>query len=181
MNECRESIDDFIPIFGNGDIYSHIDFNEKINSGFSGAMIGRGALIKPWIFSEIKSNQYWDISASERMDLFQTYVNFGLEHWGSDSRGVQTTRKFLLEWMSFTHRYIPVKLLDIVPCQLIWKSPSFIGRGDTETMLSSPYPSDWVKMSEMFLGPCPKNYKFEAKHRATSYAKTELDSYQAQG
>lgn len=49
-------------------------------------MIGRGALIKPWIFREIKDCTLTDPSASERMEMLKKYVNYGLEHWGSDTR-----------------------------------------------------------------------------------------------
>lgn len=49
-------------------------------------MIGRGALIKPWVFTEIKEQRNWDISSQERYQMLQRYTNYGLEHWGSDTK-----------------------------------------------------------------------------------------------
>jgi tRNA-dihydrouridine synthase 3 len=77
-----------IPIIGNGDIFSYTDYEEKVTQeGISScAMIGRGALIKPWLPTEIKERRHWDISASERLDILKDFVKFGLEHWGSDQQ-----------------------------------------------------------------------------------------------
>jgi tRNA-dihydrouridine synthase 3 len=77
-----------IPIIGNGDIFSYTDYEEKVTQeGISScAMIGRGALIKPWLPTEIKERRHWDISASERLDILKDFVKFGMEHWGSDQQ-----------------------------------------------------------------------------------------------
>jgi tRNA-dihydrouridine synthase 3 len=87
--------------------------------------------VKPWLFEEIKTKRYRDISSRERFDILKKYCDYGLEYWGSDSvvgiqnnltlrcrvlditkphfcvlttQGVNTTRRFLCEWLSFLHR-----------------------------------------------------------------------------
>lgn len=170
-------------------------------------MLGRGALIKPWLPTEIKEKRHWDISATERLDMLKDFVKFGLEHWGSDQQGVNHTRRFLLEWQSFLHRYVPVGLLEVLPQQmnhrppnnmvslwlfLLWRwrttvflvqtlncslqlwSPFLIfqcGRSDLETIMMSTNCADWIKISEMLLGPVPEGFLFEPKHKANSYQK----------
>lgn len=147
-----------LQVIGNGDIMSwqdHYRHLEESEGRLATTYIARGALIKPWIFTEIKERRDWDISASERLDLLRQYCSFGLEHWGSDGRGVEATRRFLLEWLSFQHRYIPIALLEVLPQRMDQRPPLFVGRSDLETLLASDHPADWVRISEMLLGPAP--------------------------
>ncbi|XP_054619936.1 tRNA-dihydrouridine(47) synthase [NAD(P)(+)]-like [Dunckerocampus dactyliophorus] len=158
-----------IPLFGNGDILSYEDAMRAKETGVSGIMIARGALVKPWIFTEIKESRHWDISSSERLDVLRDFTNFGLEHWGSDTRGVEKTRTFLLEWLSFMCRYIPVGLLERVPQKINERPPYYMGRNYLETLMASQNVGDWIRISEMLLGPVPQNFNFLPKHKANSY------------
>ncbi|RUS84988.1 hypothetical protein EGW08_007233 [Elysia chlorotica] len=159
-----------MPVFGNGDILSFEEANLHMEThGVSGVMLARGALIKPWLFTEIREQRHWDISANERLDVLRDFSNFGLEHWGSDFQGVENTRRFLLEWLSFLHRYIPVGVLEQVPQRINERPPYYIGRNDLETLMASANCADWVKISEMLLGPVPPNFKFLPKHKANAY------------
>ncbi|KAG2204407.1 hypothetical protein INT46_006199 [Mucor plumbeus] len=163
-----------MPLYGNGDIMSFEDYNHDIQvSGVDGVMIGRGALIKPWIFDEIKNQRHWDISANERLDMMKRFCDYGLEHWGTDSQGLNTTRRFLCEWQSFLYRYIPVGVLENPPQNMNERPPPYQGRNDLETLMASPLASDWVKISELLLGPAPDDFVFLPKHKANSFEKIE--------
>lgn len=137
------------PFFlGNGDCFSYEDYHNNIqNSGVDSVMIGRGALIKPWIFEEIEKGQHLDKSASERLSLVEKFAKYGLDTWGSDEHGLGTTRRFLLEWLSFAHRYIPVGLLEHIPQSLQDRPPAYKGRNELETLLASDNYLDWIKIT----------------------------------
>lgn len=160
-----------MPVLGNGDVLSYEDYKKALEKApnLSGVMIGRGALIKPWLFTEIKEQRLWDISSSERFDILKKYTNYGLEHWGSDNKGVENTRRFLLEWLSFLYRYIPVGVLERPPQRINERPPLYKGRDELETLMASPSCADWIKISEMLLGPVPENFQFLPKHKANSY------------
>ncbi|KAI0860157.1 hypothetical protein F4860DRAFT_480300 [Xylaria cubensis] len=163
-----------IYFIGNGDCYSHIDyFNHIDNAKVDSVMIGRGAMIKPWIFEEIEKGQYLDKSASERLGYVEKFVRYGLEAWGSDEIGLGHTRRFLLEWLSFTCRYIPIGLLEHLPPSIQDRPPKYRCRDDLETLLASTNYKDWIKITEMFLGPAHPNFTFQPKHKSNSY---EIDA-----
>lgn len=132
---------------GNGDCYSHVDYHAALTeSKVDAVMVARGALIKPWIFEEIQQGQYIDKSASERLAMIEQFVRNGLEAWGSDEVGVGATRRFLLEWLSFAYRYVPVGILEHLPPSLQDRPPAWRGRNDLETLLGSDNCKDWMKI-----------------------------------
>ena len=50
--------------------------------------------------------------------MLRNFCNYGLEYWGSDTKGVETTRRFLLEWLSFLCRYEVLGLVVILVCTI---------------------------------------------------------------
>lgn len=157
-------------LIGNGDIYNYEDWNENISKeGIDSIMVARGALIKPWIFEEIEAQQYLDKSATERLEYLRQYSNFALQHWGTDDFGINTSRRFLCEFLSFTYRYIPVGILDKLPPKLNQRPPKWRGRNEMETLLGSNDYKDWIKITEMFLGKANENFNFVPKHKSNAY------------
>lgn len=170
VSECARRRTRAIPLMGLGDVLSWEDAEKHCKEhGVDNVMIARGGLIKPWLFTEMKERRTWDISATERLDLMRDYANYGLEHWGSDARGVENTRRFLLEWLSFSCRYIPVGLLEVQPQHMNWRPRPYVGRSDLETRLSSNNPKDWVDITEMLLGKVPEGFTFVPKHKSSAY------------
>ena len=186
------SKDGRIFFLGNGDCYSHVEYQQHLEQArVDTVMIGRGALIKPWLFEEIEKGQYLDKSASERLTYIEKFVRYGLDAWGSDELGIGYTRRFLLEWLSFAHRYVPVGLLEHLPPSLNDRPPAYFGRNDMETLMASNNYKDWIKItcvpiflrlnsicfymltlwfaSEMFLGPVHSGFQFQPKHRSNAY------------
>jgi len=138
---------DKIYFVGNGDCYSHVDYYDNIqNAGVDSVMLARGALIKPWLFEEIQAGQYLDKSSTERLAYIEKFARYGLEAWGSDEIGVGQTRRFLLEWLSFAHRYVPVGILEHLPPSLQDRPPAYRSRDDLETLLASDNYKDWIKI-----------------------------------
>ena len=137
---------------GNGDCYSHVEyFNHIDEAKVDSVMIGRGAIFKPWIFEEIEKGQFLDKSATERLTYIEKFCRYGLEAWGSDELGIGFTRRFLLEFLSFFYRYIPLGVLEHCPASLNDRPPAYRGRNDLETMLASDNYKDWVKIRYVLL------------------------------
>jgi hypothetical protein len=58
-----------------------------------------------------------------------------LSHFGSDTAGVNATRRYLCEALSFQYRYVPIGLLEVLPGRINDRAPQFRGRDE----LGEPY------------------------------------------
>ncbi|EPY24985.1 tRNA-dihydrouridine synthase 3 [Strigomonas culicis] len=172
-----------LPVIGNGDVFGWEDVaaHRAARPGITSFMVGRGALIKPWIFEEIKSGQTRDMSSTERLEILKDFCRHGLAHWGADERGVMTTRRFLCEWLSFLHRYVPVGLLERLPQRMNDRPPYYEGRDDLETLMASDSVADWLRLSEMLLGPVEEKFRFTPKHKSNCYASTTGEEAPVEG
>ncbi|KAJ9446586.1 tRNA-dihydrouridine(47) synthase-like [Diplonema papillatum] len=159
-----------VPVIGNGDLLDYTGWNQRIASGVAGAMTGRGALIKPWLFTEIKEQRHWDISSHERFEMLKDYAKKGMDHWGADMRGRATTRRFMCEWLGFLCRYVPVGIIETMPQKHNERPDTFRGRNDLETLMGSDKSEDWIKISELILGPCEPGFVFVPKHKSSAYS-----------
>lgn len=124
-----------VPVVGNGDLlFPHEITAARARSGCRAVMVGRGALIKPWIFREA-SEGYWDITADERLAIYRRYVALALEHWGTDDHGIARAGTFVRWHLGFWCRYAPRRADGSFPGMQTRESPDFAS-GPLEILLA---------------------------------------------
>ena len=98
-----------VPVIGNGDILTAYEARERRErSGVRSVMLGRGALIKPWLFREIKTGTTWLPTPEERFAVLWRFVELLREHFGADERGRRRAMRFLPWHLNFFCRYVPL-------------------------------------------------------------------------
>jgi tRNA-dihydrouridine synthase 3 len=97
-----------VPVVGNGDILTHYEARERRErSGVASVMLARGALVKPWLFRELREGREWLPGAEERFALLWRFVELLREHFGEDERGRARSLRFLPWHLGFFCRYRP--------------------------------------------------------------------------
>ncbi|MCA8941653.1 MAG: tRNA-dihydrouridine synthase [Planctomycetes bacterium] len=105
--ELVESVS--VPVIGNGDILTWYEARDRrAASGCAAVMLGRGALIKPWLFREIRESATWEPTASERVAIYARFVELLKEHFRDDEKGRTRAMRFLPWHFSFFCRYRPL-------------------------------------------------------------------------
>lgn len=98
-----------LPVIGNGDILTHYEAADRWQrAGFTSLMVGRGALIKPWIFQEIGEGRELLLTASDRVGVYRQLVSYMKEHFRDDARGKIRAFYFWPWHFSFFCRYRPL-------------------------------------------------------------------------
>ncbi|MFO1076996.1 MAG: tRNA-dihydrouridine synthase family protein [Planctomycetota bacterium] len=98
-----------VPVIGNGDILTWYEAHDRWQaSGVASLMIGRGALIKPWIFREIAEKRAIEPVAEERVAIAHRLAMMLKEHFRDDEKGRERAMRFLPWHLGFFCRYRPL-------------------------------------------------------------------------
>jgi len=98
-----------IPVVGNGDILTWYEHKQRLDiSGASAAMVGRGALIKPWIFKEVLEGKEWEPTPEERVEVYLRLCGFFKDHFQEDAMGMKRYMEFMPWHFGFFCRYRPL-------------------------------------------------------------------------
>lgn len=101
-------------VIGNGDLLTHRDVaHRRAESGCAAVMLGRAALIKPWVFAEVAEQRDYLLDRAARYAVLELYRDLALAHFGEDERGRTRARQFLLFHLDFWNRYRPIDSSEI--------------------------------------------------------------------
>ncbi len=95
-----------VPVIGNGDILTCWDLEKRRReTRIESFLVARGALIKPWIFAELKAGRPLDPDVPGRWAMMRRYFELACEHFGDDEKGLTRVKRFFLWHLGFWHRY----------------------------------------------------------------------------
>ncbi len=101
------------PVVGNGDLLTEWDARRRMaESGVDAVMVGRGALIKPWLFGEFARGEAWDPTPEERVGVYRQLTAHMQEHFGDDARGRRKAWNFLPWHLDFFCRHVAAHHLE---------------------------------------------------------------------
>jgi tRNA-dihydrouridine synthase 3 len=164
-----------VPVVGNGDILTPYEARDRMErSGVTSVMLARGALIKPWLFREVREGRSWLPTAEERMGVLWRFIELLREHFGADERGRRRILRFLPWHLDFFSRYRPlpeVPFREEARRHPLLQTRLAAGEGLTplESLLSDPRPSTHEALSRELLEASGRD---EALDRASRLAAT---------
>ena len=95
-----------IPVVGNGDVTTPVEaFAMAEETGCAGVMIGRAALVRPWIFFEASERRPWRGSVTGLVDSMAAYCSMYLPG-AMASKGFYLFLSWLLRNWRFHHFYL---------------------------------------------------------------------------
>jgi len=98
-----------VPVIGNGDVLTAYEARRRLTDhGCLAVMVGRGALIKPWIFEETRLGCELAPTALERVGMYRRLVSNMKDHFGDDDMGKRKAFYFLPWHLGFFCRYRPL-------------------------------------------------------------------------
>lgn len=95
-----------LPVAGNGDVLTRLEATARLATpGVHAVMVGRGALIKPWLFAEVADAAEWLPDEGERVAVWYKLVRFFREYLGDDARGESKAAWFVPDHIDWLARY----------------------------------------------------------------------------
>ena len=98
-----------VPLIGNGDVLTWYEAQDRLAlGGIDALMVGRGALIKPWIFAEYAEGRSIEPTSLERVRMLFRLTSYFKDHFGPDDFGKRHAFYFLPWHFEFLCRYRPL-------------------------------------------------------------------------
>lgn len=94
IKRVKQSVN--IPVIGNGDVVDEESYKDMLATGCDAVMIGRGALGRPEIFSELMGMP----SSRSKLDIIKEHIELLRPMYGSERALVTAFRKHLLWYVS---------------------------------------------------------------------------------